>query len=107
MTDRVKNIIIGLLFLALIVMAVVAVTVMPGCMSAPKRDFYSTDECFTAMDCLYRLKDSKEKSACAALVESCRDTLKEERFKSRLEYCKRIATEKFTEGECRLILNQK
>jgi hypothetical protein len=78
-----------------------------GCMSAPKKENYTCEECFTAMDCLYRLKDDKDKSACAMLIETCRDTLKEARTRARMEYCAGKKPEKMTESECRLLLNQK
>jgi len=107
MTDRIKNIIIGLLFLALIAMAVVAVGVMPGCMTAPNRDDYTTSECYSAADCLYRIKSADEKSPCAFLTEACRDSLKERARIYRLEYCKDKRPSDMTERECRSWLNEK
>ena len=108
MMERVKTWAIVLLTIALITMLVVSITLLPGCMVAPKRVDYNTSECFTAMDCLYRLKDGKDKAACAMLIEACRDVLKEERTKVRLEYCEKYRGDKvLTPETCRLILNQK
>jgi hypothetical protein len=80
---------------------------LPGCMSAPNKDNYTTAECFTAMDCLYRLKDGKDKAQCDRLVEACRDVLKEQRTRERLEYCSGKRPQTLSESECRLLLNQK
>lgn len=101
--------ILGWIVSAAVVVALVltAVNFLPGCMSAPARENYSCDECFTAMDCLYRLKDDKDKAACAQLVEACRDTLKEGRIKARMEYCSSKKPAGVSEAECRLLLNQK
>ncbi len=87
--------------------AITAMNFLSGCMSAPARENYSCDECFTAMDCLYRLKSDKDKAACAQLVEACRDTLKEGRIKARMEYCSGKKPAGVSEAECRLLLNQK
>jgi hypothetical protein len=87
----------ALLFLALFVC----------CMSAADRDNYSLDECFLAADCMYRLKDSQDKSACADLQRACSDALKEKRQRQLLEYCSQNKFNNMTENECRLYLNQK
>jgi hypothetical protein len=92
---------------AIVALILTALHFLPGCMTAPHRENYSCEECFTAMDCLYRLKDDKDKAACAQIVEACRDTLKERRIKERLEYCAKSKPEKISEAECRLLLNQK
>ncbi len=101
--------VLGYILVAAVIVAAIltALHFLPGCMSAPKREFYSCDECFTAMDCLYRLKDDKDKAACAQLIEACRDTLKEGRIRSRMEYCSGKKPAGISEAECRLLLNQK
>lgn len=78
-----------------------------GCMSAPERKSYMCDECFMAMDCLYRMKDSKDKASCAALIESCRDAMKETTRINRLKYCKDSKPADMSERECRSWLNEK
>lgn len=101
--------VLGYIISAALIIAVVltAIHLLPGCMSAPKRDAYSCDECYTAMDCLYRIKDDKDKAACSQLIEACRDSLEETRTRARLEYCAKGRPERMTEAECRLLLNQK
>ena len=76
-------------------------------MTAPDKEDYKQDECFNCIDCLYRLKDSKDKSACSMLVEACRDAMKEKRIYERIEYCKNNKFDDMKERECRLLLNQK
>lgn len=50
-----------------------------SCSSVPKKEDYNCDECFIAMQCLYLMRDSKEKSICDKLIEACRDALKDRR----------------------------
>lgn len=61
--------------------------------TAPKRENYTCAECFTAIDCLYRIKDDKDKSVCAPLVEVCRDRLRSDAMISRYEYCRKYVKE--------------
>ena len=86
---------------------IAAIFFLPACMLSPDKENYSNDECYTCIDCLYRLKDSKDKSACALLVEACRDSMKEGRFYKRFEYCRDNKFDGMQERECRLLLNQK
>jgi hypothetical protein len=101
---------IGVFIVAAMVAALgvmLIVSFLNGCMSAPARGNYANDECFTAMDCLYRLKGDKDKAACVPLVEACRDCLKEKRGLERLIYCKTNCPNGMSENECRLWLNQR
>ena len=80
---------------------------MFSCMTAPDREDFKTDECYLAIDCLYRNKDNKDKSICVALIKSCCDTMSEARYRKRLEYCNKKRPESMTERECQAWLNQK
>jgi len=90
--------------LAIPALIVAAFFFLPGCMTSPDKEDYSNDECFVAVDCLYRLKDGPDKSACAMLVEGCRDSMKELRAYKRLEYCSQNKFDDIKESECRLML---
>ena len=90
--------------LAIPALIVAAFFFLPGCMTSPDKQDYENAECFTAIDCLYRLKDSKDKSSCMLLVEACRDSMKELRAYKRLEYCSQNKFDDIKESECRLML---
>ncbi len=89
------------------VLLLIAGMVFMSCMSSPRKDDYTTPECFAAADCLYRIKSADEKSPCAFLTEACRDSLKERARLSRLEYCRDKKPADMTERECRSWLNEK
>ena len=90
--------------LAIPALIVAAFFFLPGCMTSPDKEDYSNDECFVAVDCLYRLKDSEDNSSCMLLVEACRDSMKEGRSYKRLEYCSQNKFDDMKENECRLLL---
>jgi hypothetical protein len=85
----------------------IIIFLLSSCMSAPERKNYSENDCFIALDCMYRIKSDKDKSICMPLIESCRDALKESRGISRLKFCRDYKPAGMTENECRLWLNQK
>lgn len=100
----IKNMII---IFAAIAMFLLVIILFSSCMTTPDRDDYVSNECFVAMDCMYRLKAEIDKSSCNVLIEACRDSLKEMRALDRLNFCKNNAFESMTEKECRMWLNQK
>lgn len=78
-----------------------------NCQSAPEKKDYIHDECFVALDCMYRINSDKDKAICSLLIESCRDALKEQRGIDRLRFCRDFKPAGMSESECRLWLNQK
>lgn len=86
---------------------IIFIVLLSGCMTAPNKEDYTTAECFSAADCLYRIKSADEKSPCAFLTEACRDSMKERARINRLEYCRDKRPADMTERECRSWLNEK
>lgn len=107
MIEKIKTWAIIILTIALIVSFIVGIALLPGCILAPKRADYTVEDCFSHAMCLHQLKGAEDKSPCAVLGESCRDALKEDRNKKRMEYCRDNKFDKLSENECRLILNSK
>jgi len=105
--DLFKKIVVAIAVIMAAVMIGLFIMSLAGCMFAPNRKDFSNDECFNAADCLYRIKDGKEKSACSMLLEACRDSMKEGRTFKRMEYCRDNKFGGLTESECRYFLNQK
>ena len=101
------TIIIGSAIFIIACILFIIVFSMFSCMTAPDRENFKTDECYLAIDCLYRNKDNKDKSICVALIKSCCDTMSENRYRKRLEYCNKKRPESMTERECQAWLNQK
>jgi len=85
---------------------IISILFMPSCMTAPDKEDYVNDECYTAIDCLYRLKDGDDKAGCSMLVEACRDSMRENRNYIRLEYCEKNIFDNLKKSECRLILKK-
>jgi len=86
---------------------ILSVTLSVCCMSSPKKEDYSLTECYMAAQCMYLLKNSEDKTACAGLLSACSDALREQRLKGILEYAAQNKFGNMTENECRLYLNQK
>lgn len=78
---------------------------LSGCKSAPKRENFKTETCFSMSDCIYRLGD-KNMNECRILIEECGVEYQEERIKKRHEYCKqdKNRSERQTYNECMLTL---
>ena len=94
--------------IGIIIAGVIASTsFFSSCQTTPKHDNYICEECYVATDCLYRMKAAKDATICAALVEACRDAMKESRYIKRMEYCKKSRPDGMTERECMLWLNSK
>ena len=91
-----STVIIGLLFFSI-----------SSCQTAPKAKNYKLDECYIALDCMYRINTDKDKAVCAPLIEACRDALKEKRFIDRAKFCRDYKPAGMSENECRLWLNQR
>jgi len=100
--SKLKTIAPGLILGVIVVVIVMfALATFPvGCMTAPKKDHYTTDECFVAADCLYRNKDNKDKSLCAGYAEDCRKANADRRAKENLKYCQDGRPKSWSEGEC-------
>ena len=103
--DYKKIILAGLL--AAVLLALALTVIFTACQTAPKREYYSCDECYAAADMLYRMKSAQDKSVISPLVEACRDALKESRRVSRLKYCHESKPDDMTERECRSWINEK
>ncbi len=90
-----------ILFAAIVAIGITLLsTLLPGCMSAPKRSNYSCNECWMEADCFYRNKDNKDKSNCTGHIEDCRKVDRDARSKAILKYCKEEKPVSWSEGEC-------
>lgn len=99
---KIKYIAPGLIIgIIIVVLTMFILSVFPvGCMTAPKRSDYNSDECFQEADCFYRNKDNKDKSVCSGHVEDCRKVHADRRAKANLKYCQDERPKSWSEGEC-------
>lgn len=89
------------------IIPVIIIAIFFACQSSPKSEKYNCSECYVSADCLYRMKSAKNATICAALIEACRDAMREKRCIERLKYCRKNKPDGMTERECLLFLNQK